>query len=192
MLWHKIPGLLLVVLAWPAAASALVVIDRDFRELVQRAELIVEGTVARIDEAPDAAGIQRTLVALAELTVHKGEWSESEFVLDVAGGSKNGLRAQVLELPSFRVGEQVILFVRGNGREVFPVVGVHQGYFRVVKALDGEERVVRCDGLPVVGRTQRALRFAPRAPRGESTGISLREFRSWIHEELDRLPRGDE
>jgi len=167
------------------AAQALVVAERDFSELVARADVILEGTVARIEEAPDERGIQRTLVHLSDLLVHKGVADSSEFVLDIAGGTKDGLRAEILDLPRFAVGDRVLLFVRGNGHAVFPVVGVHQGYFRVLPDNRGIPRVVRSDGLTVIGRSRRALRF-PRKPSETARGVPLDQFREWIRDELQR------
>lgn len=168
-----------------AAAQALVVAERDFSELVARADLILEGTVTRIEEAPDERGIQRTLVRLSDLLVHKGVPDSSEFMLDIAGGTKGGFRAEILDLPRFVVGDRVLLFVRGNGHAVFPVVGVHQGYFRVVPDDRGTPRVVRSDGLPVIGRSRRALRF-PRKTSDTARAVPLDQFREWIRDELQR------
>ncbi|MDZ7379840.1 MAG: hypothetical protein ONB06_10920 [candidate division KSB1 bacterium] len=182
--------ILLLAAAWAADGAALVVVERDFRELVERAEVIVEGTVTRVEESPDASGVQRTLVTLSDLAVHKGADLGEEFVLDVVGGTKNGLRSAVLALPSFAPGDRVILFVRGNGQAVFPVVGVHQGYFRVEQADDGEPRVMRCDGQPVLGREQRRLRFVPRSNSGVERAVTLDVFRSWIRDELQQLGGG--
>ncbi|GIW44820.1 MAG: hypothetical protein KatS3mg077_2102 [Candidatus Binatia bacterium] len=184
MRWLLVVALPLALLWCARGAPGLVVAERDFGELVEQSEFIVEGTVASIEEAPDATGIQRTLVTLNRLVLHKGAWPSPEFVLDIFGGTKNGLRAQVLDLPAFAVGERVMVFVRGNGREVFPVVGIHQGYFRIVPSEGGGQEVVRCDGLPVVAREQRNLRFAPRAARARAKGVSLEEFRRWIGDQL--------
>ncbi|GBD26010.1 hypothetical protein HRbin30_01337 [bacterium HR30] len=190
MLLRIVGKALWVVVVCAATARALVVVERDFRDLVERAEVILEGTVSGVEEVPDATGIQRTLVALTDLEVHKGTVSGPKFALDVVGGTKNGFRSQVLDLPSFTLGDRVILFVRGNGQAVFPVVGVHQGYFRVERLEDGSSRIVRCDGLPVVAREQRALRFAPRTSRGMERAVSLEEFRTWIRNEMQTLGGG--
>ncbi len=189
--WRIVGEALLTLMVGAVTASALVVLQRDFHDLVHRAELILEGTVSRVEEASDAAGIQRTLVTLKDLTIYKGQVTEPNYILDVVGGSKNGFRSQVLDLPSFAPGDRVILFVRGNGEAVFPVVGVHQGYFRVQPRADGRLGVVRCDGLPLVGRYQRTLRFAPRTSRGRERAVSVEEFRTWIHSELQMLDRSE-
>lgn len=186
MFLRAVLAAVIVVGMGAVTARALVVLPRDFSDLVSRAEFIVEGTVGRIEEAPDEAGIQRTLVHLYDLMVHKGTWSAPDFSVDIAGGSKDGWRSQVSELPNFTSGERVILFVRGNGRQVFPIVGVHQGYFRVVADGDGRPVVVRCDGQPVIGRDARALRFAPRSAVPPQHAVSADEFRQWIREEMHR------
>ncbi len=170
-------------------AGALVVVQRDFAQLVSGAEQVVEGTVVAVEEAPDASGIQRTLVTLADLLVLKGQVAGDRFVLDVAGGEKGGLRSSVLDLPELRLGERYVLFVAANGRAVFPVVGVWQGVFRVVRDDERQAEVVTTyDGSAVTGRAGRNL-LRRRQPRGGEKAVSVQEFRNWVLEEASSPSR---
>lgn len=167
-----------------APARALVVVERDFAALVALAEQIVEGTVVAVEQSTDPRGVARTLISLSDLLVLKGEVAGDRFVIDIAGGERNGLRSVVLDLPELKVGERYVLFVAGNGRAVFPVVGIAQGVFQVVRDPERQAEVVLAyDGSPVSGRQGRRLvrrerAFAPAA------AISVQEFRNWVAEEM--------
>lgn len=167
-------------------AVALVAAERDFAELVARAEQVVEGTVTEVREEPDASGVQRTLVVLVDLVVLKGQVGGDRFTLDLAGGSKQGRRAAILDLPEFRPGERYVLFVAGNGRAVCPLVGVWQGAFRVVRDQQrGVDVVVTYGGEPVTGKHGRRL-LRRSSDRESGPALTVQEFRNLVSEEIAR------
>lgn len=166
-------------------AQATVAVKRDFPALVSRAEQIVVGTVVRISEDDDANGVRRTLVTLGDLSVLKGTVPGNEFSLDFVGGQKGGMSSRVLDAPTFREGDRAVVFVANNGRAVCPLVGIWQGRFRV--QLDperGVEIVEGDDGSPVVGLSQRELRYAPRSAGSSRSALTLDEFRQLVADEL--------
>jgi hypothetical protein len=57
------------------------------------------------------------------------------------GGSVDGEALVLPGLPQFRQGRTYLVFVRGNGREAFPVVGGNAGMFLVRLDSSGEEVV---------------------------------------------------
>lgn len=137
-------GLLLAASLIGTAAHALSVVPRSFDELVALADLVVVGTVAAQRSRDDGApghGIS-TYITLTDLEIVKGTLSEPDYTLRGAGGRAGGRAQEYTGLPQLRTGERYVLFVRGNHRELFPVVGVQQGVFRVLRDGAGRERVL--------------------------------------------------
>lgn len=67
------------------------------------------------------------------------------------GGELDGKGMRVAGMPRFKRGEEMILFVRGNGQRVCPVMGWRYGQFRVEQADGGgSTRVLRADSSPVL------------------------------------------
>jgi hypothetical protein len=139
-----------VLLAWgllSATAQALTVVPRSFDELVQLADTVVVGTVTAVHSEMTDTAAQRIIsqVTLSQLQVIKGPAIDGDYVLQVPGGVVGRYAEDYPGLPSFEVGRRYVLFVRGNRRDFFPVVGVTQGVFRVVNDAAGRQVVVRDD-----------------------------------------------
>jgi hypothetical protein len=175
-------ALLLAAALLSPSAQALTVNARPFPELVQEAEVIVVGTVAGMESAwsADHEAIQTT-VRLVDLDLIKGEVPAIPYEVRLAGGVV-GDTAQVYPgMPRLVTGGRYVLFVRGNLRDFFPLVGAYQGLYRVLTDADGQQRVLRADqrDTPVV----RALTL-PAQP-------TLEEFTARIRDQLtapDRTP----
>jgi hypothetical protein len=176
----SILALWVVLSAWPA--GAMVVVQRDFPELVARAEQIVVGTVTDIQNVTDAAGAASTLVTFSDLTVLKGDVGET-LTLRLYGGRSGHMTVQISDMPTFRRGERDVLFVAGNNRDLCPLVGVWQGRFHVrFDATQAAEVVDDHDGNPVTGLRGRALQRAPL--QANEAAMTLDEFRGRIADEL--------
>jgi hypothetical protein len=167
-------------------AAAMVVVERDFHDLAHRAEQIVAGTVTEI-RTGTVAGAPITFVTVADLTVMKGETGDS-ITLEVYGGDDGEYAVRVPDMPSFSLGEEVVLFIAGNGRNVSPIVGVWQGVFRVQYDEARGERVVTANGgTPVTGIVGGKVQLAaPEQGGGGATGaaMTLEELREAIADEL--------
>lgn len=167
----------------------MTVADRDFSDLVAQAEQILVGTVAAIETGENERGGAMTFVSFTELTVLKGNVAPP-FVLQLHGGQvRNGLMMHVPDMPHFTTGETAVLFVRGNGRDFCPLVGVWQGRFRVTYDEERQAHVVRNhDGRLVTGFTGTALESADDAKDGGGgqaiRGLTLAEFSDLVHEEM--------
>jgi hypothetical protein len=169
-------------LAVTGPAGAMVVAQRDFPELVARAEQIVVGTVTDIRQEQDESGAPTTLVTLSDLAVLKGDAGPT-LTLRFYGGTANGVVVHIPDMPTFTVGERALLFVAGNGRDVCPLVGVWQGRFRVrFDATRNTEVVDSHDHKPVTALAGRQLRYAPL--RAAGAAMTLDEFRQLISDEL--------
>jgi hypothetical protein len=101
------------------------------------------------------------------------------YKLRLAGGVVGDTAQTYPGMPRLVMGGRYVLFVRGNLREFFPLVGAYQGLYRVLTDPDGERRVLRADQAisPVV----RAL-MLPAQP-------TLEEFMARIRDQMTASER---
>ncbi|HXQ20857.1 MAG TPA: hypothetical protein VN812_04240 [Candidatus Acidoferrales bacterium] len=166
-------------------AQAMVVIQRDFPELVARAEQVVVGTVTAITQGEDESGAPSTFVTLSDLTVLKGDVGAT-LSLRFYGGATGNVAVMIPDMPTFTLGERDVLFVAGNGSAVCPLVGVWQGRFHVRHDDTRNADVVEdSDRNAVTGLAGRQLQRAPlRAAAIQATPITLDDFRQMVVDEL--------
>ena len=169
----------------------MVVVKRDFPDMVVRSEQIVIGTVTDIHEQLDASGTPFTLVTFSDLTVLKGDVAAT-LTLRFYGGHAGDVVVAIPDMPTFTIGERDVLFVAGNGRDVCPLVGVWQGRFYVrFDPASGADVVEDSTHQPLIGIASRELVRAPAAISGE-TPMTLDAFRQLIVDELAQpQPAGD-
>ena len=167
------------------AAHAMVVVQRDFADLVARAEQIVSGTVTDITQGTDATGAPTTLVTLSDLTVLKGDVGNT-LTLRLYGGASGDVLVHIPDMPTFAVGDRAVLFVAGNGRDVCPLVGVWQGRFNVRFDPQRQTDVVETnDRQPVVAVAGRQIvRGRVTQDSAATTAMPLSEFLDSIAGEL--------
>jgi hypothetical protein len=181
----------LLVVGWTTGSRALTVVPRTFAELVGLADLVVIGTVTQVASGVEGERIY-TYITLADLEVIKGAWYDAEYRLRVSGGVV-GQRAEVYQgLPQLAAGRRYILFIRGNFSALFPVVGLHQGVFRVEWDSARQQTVVwpLADQEPartrgVSSQRQSQLSAFPAA------GMTVEAFVERIHTQLRALPQDD-
>ena len=172
-----------------APAHGLSVVARSFDELVQRADLVLVGTVSEVhSEFADNGLDQNTIfsyVNFSDLQVVKGQVNSEPYVLRVPGGVVGRFAQDYPGVPAFQTGQRYLVFIRGNQRDFFPVVGITQGMFRILTNGQGQQVVVRDDQVGHAG--QRALTtLTQNAP-------TLDDFIQNIHTRLapaagDKLP----
>jgi hypothetical protein len=172
-------------------AHGMVVVKRDFPELVARAEQIVVGTVTDIRSGDDDAGAPMTFVTFSDLTVLKGE-ADATLTLRFSGGTTGKYTMRVSDMPAFTAGERDVLFVAGNNRDVCPLVGVWQGRFRVrFDSASTTEVVDDNNGTPITHLVGRELIRAPQAVGTSGPApMTLDAFRQLIANELARPHAG--
>jgi hypothetical protein len=141
-------GGLACCLVAPARARAAVLVPMDLPELVSGARAIVHGRV--ISAAPqwieDRRGVE-TIVTLAVEATLKGTAAETAS-FRVPGGQMGPYRSFMPGAPVFVEGDDVIVFLGGDGPAIPHLVGFSQGVYRV-RSIDGV-RVVR-PGVPAAG-----------------------------------------
>ncbi len=165
-------------------------IPRTFVELVERADCVLIGTVMRVTTAVGADGEKiYTYVTLADLEVLKGEVPDTSYVLRVRGGVVDTQAEVYPGLPQLEAGGRYILFVQGNFRDLFPVVGLHQGVFRVGWDSARQQEVVRPlqDEAHTSSSAERLLDSQSRSARPED-GVTVEAFVQRISAHLHTLP----
>ncbi len=143
---------LLLLLAFAGQAHATTVIAPDFENLVARSDYTVRAEVVSLHSSwrqnPEdpAQRYIGTRVELRVLEVITGQ-PPTPLVLEVMGGQVGPDVMTVEGAPVFRVGEESILFVQGNGRQVVPLTAMMHGFYPVRRdARTGEARVHRSNG----------------------------------------------
>jgi hypothetical protein len=140
-------------------AHGLSVVSRSFDELVQRADLILVGTVSEVhSEFADDGLDQNSIVSYVnfnDLRAVKGQVNGEPYVLRVPGGVVGRFAQDYPGVPAFQTGQRYLVFIRGNRHDFFPVVGISQGVFRILSNAQGQQVVVREDH--VGHASQRAL-----------------------------------
>lgn len=127
---------LVAITAWSLTGRATVVIPPTFDELVTRADAVFTGEVTGVSSQYTGEGANRHIVSYATfnvLRVMKGQ-AASPYTLRMLGGTV-GTRTMVVEgAPKFATGERAVIFVKDNGRQFFPAVGVMHGVYRLQHA----------------------------------------------------------
>ena len=114
-----------------ATAGATVLIPIEFRELVRVSSTIVHGRVSDVrSEWGDGRRTLETFLTIDVTEYMKGSLGGT-LTVHVPGGQIGRYRTIFVGAPTFREGDEVVLFLRSyNG--VLSIVGLSQGAFRVV------------------------------------------------------------
>jgi hypothetical protein len=173
---------LAAVFSLPLEGLATTVVAKSFDSICRDADMVFVGSVSHVESrwaAPEQGTID-TLVTFTDLVPLFGV-EGSEVVLRFSGGAVDGMREEIAGMPQFKVGDRVVVFAR-NGRLVSPIVGFHQGLFRVVER--GGVPVVLNEGrVPVTTVDGQALRFGATA-EGVGTAMALDEFLGHVRDTL--------
>jgi len=138
------PAIMIAVLANPALATTVTKLSLE--QLVQRADLIVQGQVQSVHSQWDE---QRRLVfTYVSIRVDeplKGERLQSVLIRQI-GGSVGTIEMSVAGAPQFKSGQKALVFLKRQDATTFQVVGMNQGLYRIVED-SAVSRVVGMDLL---------------------------------------------
>ena len=137
--------------------QATSVVPPEFDQLVRESDFVVRAKVVSVNSEWLERGKSRTIVTKVELDVLEviaGE-ADANVTLTMLGG-KIGEREMVIEgAPHFVVGEEDVLFVEGNGRQVVPLTAMMHGRYRIMRdAAQGRSYVARENGEPLTETAQ--------------------------------------
>lgn len=167
-----------LLLATALLTRATTVNAPDFENLVAQTDYVVRVEVTAITSAwrenPKVPGqlYIGSRVELRVLEVITGNPLQP-LVLEVMGGQVGREVMTVEGAPNFRVGEESILFVHGNGRMIVPLTAMMHGYYPVRRdSRTGEDRVLRSNGKFLYSEHDVVL------PLGATSGVVLRNPRA--------------
>jgi hypothetical protein len=131
-----------LLLAAPLALRATVIIPIEFRELVTTTPVIVHGHVTDVRAAfVDGRRSVETFVTVAADEYLKGDLGE-HLTFRVPGGELGRYRTVFVGAPAFRVGEEVVLFLKMTPGRAPSIAGLNQGAYRVVEDAQTRRRMV--------------------------------------------------
>ena len=155
MLDNVLPCRLLLVallLCAPLASRATTVVPPSFAELTQDSDFVVRARVTAVRyESRERNGkpVPYTQIDVEVLEVIVGE-PPQPLVLTMLGGKIGDGELVVAGAPRFVVGDEDILFVRGNGKNFYPLYAVMHGRYPVKRdKATGREYVTRSNGVPM-------------------------------------------
>jgi hypothetical protein len=140
----------LALLAGAVAADATSVVPPEFSQLVNDSDYIVRAVVKSVHSEYARPG-SRKIVTFVELDVQEtiAGTPPRPLVLRTLGG-KVGEDELVLEgAPEFKVGDESIYFVRGNGKQVVPLVAMMHGVYPISRDQAGRTFVTRSNKVPL-------------------------------------------
>lgn len=123
---------------------ALSVKSKTFDQLVLESDEVIQGRVVSIESRFGEGNLSHhifTYIEFSDLMVidETNDQVGGSYQLRIVGGRVGPVIQAFPGLPSFDVGQSYVLFVRGNGRELFPLVGVYQGVYKVISDDQGGE-----------------------------------------------------
>jgi hypothetical protein len=156
---------------------ATVFLPIEFRELVAAAPVIVHGQVVDVrSEWVDGRRAVETFVTVEAADYLKGNLGD-RVTFKVPGGQLGRYRTVFVGAPTFRPGDEVVLFLKASG-PAFPfVVGLSQGVFRVVTDPRSGRRVVTPPAVMAASSLD-----ATRIVRGDAgrTALAIDAFRDAV------------
>lgn len=182
----RLLGAALTIALVPLSAITLratTIAPPDFTTLTTTSDYIVHARVKSVrseKRASPSAGVIVTRVELQTLAVITGQ-PPATLTLELLGGQVGNEQLRVEGQPTFRVGDEDVLFIRGNGRVFCPLAGMAHGRYPVrVNPATGERIVVRADGTPLASVAQipaplseRSAASAASAPSATAASATL-------------------
>jgi hypothetical protein len=181
-------------------SNATTVIPPTFEQLTDRAELIFIGKVVSSRSEWRNAGGKRAIFTLVEFEkqeVLKGEMGVS-ITLQFLGGKVGDATMEIDGVPKFRPGDRDFLFIKGNGVQVSPVVGLFHGKFGLRKDENsGRNILIQHDGkvlrdISEIGAGAGA-EFGPQRAKlsipANADPLSLDDFKTKVRERLAISPQ---
>ncbi len=151
---------LVAVLLIAASASATVIVQLDLTDLVQRAGAVFVGKAVKTQMhwTADRKHIV-TDTTFQVGTPLRGTRLGGQVTVRSLGGVVDGIGMRVSGSPSFKKGDEVLLFTEKRGAHRY-VVGMTQGAYRVSRDAKNRATVrVNLSGVSLARRTQKGLRL---------------------------------
>ncbi len=151
--------------------SATTVVPPSFDQLVSQADYIVRATVKSVTAEWRTDGVNKQIITKVEVAVNEviAGTPPQPTVLEMLGGKIGTEELRVEGAPQFKVGDEDILFVHGNGLQFTPLVAMMHGRYHVFHdANTGRAYVARESKAPLYSETETALPMDATSLRKES------------------------
>jgi len=186
----------LVIAGVAATTRGTTVIPPDFNKLVGQADYIVRAVVKSVSAEKSSVG-GRHITTKVELEVRQviGGTPPQPLVLEMLGGTVGDETMTVEGAPIFKVGDEDILFIHGNGVQFTPLVALMHGRYPVKHdSATGRDYVARSNGAPLysekdIGQPIEIPTAAAATVQAGAQPLSPDEFASRIHTALNQISR---
>jgi hypothetical protein len=142
----------LVVAFAATSARATTVIAPDFDSLVKGADYVARAAVKSVTSEYRTTPHGKAIFTKVELQVLEAITGTppQPLVLELLGGTVDGVTMRVEGVPLFHVGDEDILFVQNNGLQYYPLVGIMNGKYPVKHdPATGAAFIARSNGTPL-------------------------------------------
>jgi hypothetical protein len=194
--WRRCLAIGVIVLFAATVARSTTVIPPNFESLVNQADYIVRAVVKSVSAEMRTDGPRRYVVTKVELDVRQviSGTPPPRLVLEMLGGKVGNEEMMVEGAPKFQVGDDDILFVHGNGRQLIPLVALMHGRYPIRRDADtGRLYVARSNGTPLFDHREVALPMgaasAVKASRPGTQALSPEDFASRIVSAINPISR---
>jgi hypothetical protein len=174
--WLRYLPLFLAVLFANGPAKATTVIPPDFNKLVSQADYIVRGVVTSVtSEMVTGGGERRHIMTKVTVEVRQviSGTPPQPLVLQMLGGTVGEETMTVEGAPKFKVGDEDILFVHGNGQQFTPLVAFMHGRYPIkTDKTTGREYVARSNGSPLFNEQEVDQPMEASAPSKSAAGVA--------------------
>ncbi len=140
---------IMAIISGVLSAKATTVVPPSFDDLVNQADYIVRAVVKSVSCEWRDDGANRHIMTKVELEVTEviAGNPPTPLVLEMLGGQIGDLKMVVQGAPEFKVGDEDILFVHGNGKQFNPLVALGHGRYKVGHdAQTGHSYLMRSNG----------------------------------------------
>ncbi|MDB6092764.1 MAG: hypothetical protein JWM32_326 [Verrucomicrobia bacterium] len=175
----RLTSLGLACLVAASFSRATSVVPPTFDELVNQSDYIVQAVVksvvaeSRLSPSGDDMIYSRVELEVKQVIAGK---PPATVVLQVLGGKLGDRELTIEGAPKFKVGEESVFFVQGNGTQIFPLVRMMHGLYGVHKdPATQREYLTRSNGEPLrdVSEVSGPMEHAVPAPAAASTAGAL-------------------
>ncbi|HET7217865.1 MAG TPA: hypothetical protein VFJ02_07445 [Vicinamibacterales bacterium] len=172
-----------------SVARATVLVPAEFKEIVSGSQIIAYARI--VDVRPEWADGRRWIdsVVTADVVSYlKGGSDQETISFKVPGGQLGRYRSVVVGAPTFKRGDEAVLFLKRQGDDLPNVFGLNQGVFRVrVDRRTGERMVVP----PPAMKADESSSDAQRLTRGalDRRPLAFAAFGARVREVMAATPK---
>lgn len=161
--WRFLTVAFALLLSGAAPSFATTVVPPEFPQLVNEADYIVRAVVKSVTAEWRETEGHRHIFTFVELEVREviSGTPPQPLILQMLGGKVGEEEMIVSGAPKFAVGDEDILFIKGNGRNISPLYAIMHGRYRIMKEKGAERQyITRSNKVPLQDTAEVALPMA--------------------------------